>query len=256
MAYDATARTVDAAGQRTRIVEAGSGFPVVVLHGWGGRIESMAPVIDCLARSFRVVALDLPGFGEAPPPPSAWGTPEYAEFVAGHVRSAGIERAHWVGHSFGAKASLYLAATAPALVEKLVLVGSPGLRTAVSLRARLKRAASKGARAAAALGPPGRALKAAVYRRIASQDYNNAGELRPVLVRVVNEDLSELLPRVAAPTLLVWGGKDDAVPVAHARAMERAIPDAGLVLFEDAGHFAYLDEPDRFCRVVTHFFSS
>ncbi len=77
--------------------------------------------------------------------------------------------------------------------------------------------------------------------------------MRPIMVKVVNEDLANLLPRIKAPTLLVWGSGDDAVPVAHARKMESLIPDAGLVLFEGAGHFAYLDEPDRFCRIAHHF---
>jgi pimeloyl-ACP methyl ester carboxylesterase len=80
--------------------------------------------------------------------------------------------------------------------------------------------------------------------------------LRAILVKVVNEDLTELLPRVAAPTLLVWGGADDAVPLSHARRMAGLIPDAGLVTFDGAGHFAYLDDPARFCRVVRHFFGA
>jgi pimeloyl-ACP methyl ester carboxylesterase len=88
---------------------------------------------------------------------------------------------------------------------------------------------------------------------VASEDYKQAGPLLPTFVKVVNEDLSGLLGRVKAPTLLIWGTNDDAVPVAHARIMEESIPDAGLVLFEGAGHFAYLDEPDRFCTIVGHF---
>ena len=97
-------------------------------------------------------------------------------------------------------------------------------------------------------------MRDAVYERIASSDYKDAGELRPTLVKVVNEDLTPLLSRIGASTLLVWGTKDDAVPVAHARTMERLIPDAGLVLFEGAGHFAYLDEQGRFCAIVRNFF--
>jgi pimeloyl-ACP methyl ester carboxylesterase len=112
---------------------------------------------------------------------------------------------------------------------------------------------SRAARFVGRLGPSGRRLRDAVYGRIASADYREAGELRPILVKVVNEDLSEVLPKVGASTLLIWGTEDDAVPVAHARTMERLIPDAGLVLFEGGGHFAYLDEPDRFCHVVRHF---
>lgn len=252
MAYEEASKTVSVEGQTARLVDLGDGEPVVVLHGWGGRVESMAPVISCLTGSRRVLALDLPGFGESPAPETAWGTADYARFVRRVLGDAGVEKADFVGHSFGAKTSLYLAATSPA-VRRLVLAGSSGLRTPPSLKARAKRALSRGARFAGHLGGPGRALRSAVYRRIASEDYRNAGPLRPTFVKVVNEDLTDLLPRVGAPTLLVWGTEDDAVPVAHARTMEERIPDAGLVLFEGAGHFAYLDEPERFCRVVRHF---
>ncbi len=213
----------------------------------------MGPVIDCLAPSFRVIALDLPGFGESPTPDSAWGTPQYAQYVRDLLGRLEVKRAHFVGHSFGAKTSLYLAATHGDCVDKLVAVGSSGLRRAPTLKARGRRALSKGARAVGRLGVVGASLRDAVYARIASDDYKHAGELRPILVKVVNEDLSDLLPTIGAPTLLVWGTEDEAVPVVHARMMERLIPDAGLVLFEGAGHFAYLDQPDRFCRVVRHF---
>jgi pimeloyl-ACP methyl ester carboxylesterase len=121
------------------------------------------------------------------------------------------------------------------------------------VKARAKRVVSRTARFAGRLGPPGRALRQAVYDRIASSDYKDAGDLRPILVKVVNEDIAPLLPRITSPTLLIWGSKDDAVPLAHARRMETLIPDAGLVIFEGAGHFAYLDEADRFCTVVRHF---
>lgn len=248
------AQEVDIAGHSTRVLDNGEGEPVIVLHGWGGRIESMAPVLDCLGGAFRVIAVDLPGFGEAAAPDDAWGTPEYAGFVERLLDVLGVDRAHFLGHSFGGKTSLYFAATRPSRVDKLVLVDPTGLRTPPSMRARLKRGVSRAGRAAGALGPPGRAIRRAIYARVASSDYQNAGPMRPILVRVVNEDLAALLPDIAAPTLIVWGSADDAVPVSHAHAMERSIPDAGLVVFEGAGHFPYLEQPDRFCRIVRHFF--
>ncbi len=213
----------------------------------------MTPVIACLWGSFRVVAIDLPGFGESPVPQSSWGTIEYADFVRHLLDTLGVERAAFVGHSFGAKVSLVLAASTPDRVDKLILVGSSGIRSAPSMKTRVKRGASKAARAAGRFGGPGRALRDAAYRRLASTDYRDAGPMRPILVKVVNEDLAEMLPSVKAPTLLVWGSNDDAVPVAHARKMEALIPDAGLVVFEGAGHFAYLDQSDRFCKIARHF---
>lgn len=248
-------RTIETGGQQARIYDAGDGPPVVVLHGWGGRIESMTPVLNCLVNRFRVIAFDLPGFGESPVPTGVWGTPDYAAFVRDSLRDLGVTRAKFVGHSFGAKTSLYLAATHQDLVEKLVAQGASGLRTPPSLQARLKRAVSKGARLVGTAGPIGRTVRDAIYQRIQSEDYKNAGPIRPILVKVVNEDIAGLLPRIKAPTLLVWGTEDDAVPLSHARKMESLIRDSGLVLFEGAGHFAYLDERDRFCRVIDHFFS-
>jgi pimeloyl-ACP methyl ester carboxylesterase len=244
---------VEVTGQRVRTGDVGSGEVVVVLHGWGGRIESMHPVIACLEERFRVLALDLPGFGESPRPRGVWGTPDYAEFVRDVVVKLGVDRAHFIGHSFGAKVSFYVAATHPETVDKLVLAASSGLRLSPSLTTRAKKIAGRAAHYIGTLGSPGERLKLAIHDRIASTDYKEAGELRPILVRVVNEDLRGMLSRVRSPTLLVWGGEDDATPLAAAREMERLVPNAGLVIFEGAGHFCYLDEPERFCRVVRHF---
>lgn len=238
---------------RARALDVGEGPPVVVLHGWGGRIESMWPVVNCLRPSFRVLAIDLPGFGESPVPSGIWGTADYAEFVVDLVRSKGIDRAHFLGHSFGAKTSLYIAATQPELVDKLVVVGASGLTVAPSPKVRMKRAVSKTAKAVGKLGPPGKKLREAVYARIASQDYKDAGPMRPIMVKVVNEDIGHQLHRIRSSTLLVWGSEDDAVPVKLAETMESLIPDSGLVVFDGAGHFAYLDQPDRFCKIARHF---
>jgi pimeloyl-ACP methyl ester carboxylesterase len=246
--------SVSIAGQRSRLLDVGEGSPVVVLHGWGGRIESMAPVIRCLEPSFRVLALDLPGFGEAPLPDGVWGTPDHAEYVVDVLAHHDVRRAHFVGHSFGAKAAFYVAATHRDLVDKLVLIGSNGVRRRPTMGGRVKKAIARPARSLGALGPPGRRARDAVYRRIASEDYRNAGPLRPMLVKTVNEDFSHVLPLVASPTLLVWGTQDTVVPISMAHAMERLIPDSGLVLFDGAGHFPYLDQPERFCRVARHFF--
>jgi pimeloyl-ACP methyl ester carboxylesterase len=213
----------------------------------------MAPVVGCLQARFRVLALDLPGFGDAPVPGEVWGTADYARWVAGLLRSLSVDKAHFVGHSFGGKVSLTIAATDPTLVDKLILVDASGLRSAPTRAARIKRALSRMGRVAGRMGGPGRALQRSVYRRVASADYLSAGPLRPTFVKVVNEDVTELLSRIAAPTLIVWGRDDADVPVAHGETMERLIDDAGLVVLEGAGHFSYLDQPERFCRIVRHF---
>ena len=77
--------------------------------------------------------------------------------------------------------------------------------------------------------------------------------MRQTLVRVVNEDLQELMPNVKAPTLLIWGTADDATPLSDALIMEKLMPEAGLVKFEGAGHYSFLECAPQFGRVLASF---
>jgi pimeloyl-ACP methyl ester carboxylesterase len=96
-------------------------------------------------------------------------------------------------------------------------------------------------------------VRAAIIRRTASEEYLNAGPLRGTFVRVVNEDLRDHLPRISVPTLLIWGAQDQDTPLADGKLMESLIPDAGLVVFDHAGHYSYVDAANAFARVVRHF---
>ncbi len=159
-----------------------------------------------------------------------------------------------VGHSNGGRIAIRMAATEPERVGKLVLVDAAGIRPKRTLHWYRRVALAKvGKHAARRLGAPGRRLRDALVGRVASTDYAAAGELRPTLVRLVNAQLRPHLPAIKSPTLLIWGEKDADTPLWMGREMERLIPDAGLVVLEGAGHFSYLDQPDRFARIVSHF---
>jgi pimeloyl-ACP methyl ester carboxylesterase len=241
-------------GLTVRSQVGGHGPQVLLLHGWGGAIESFAPVLDDLQRSYTVAAFDLPGFGQSSLPPSTWGSADYARLTLKIMDRLQMDRPHLIGHSFGGQVSIQLAATSPERVGKLVLVGSAGIRTRPALATRLKRTAARlGKWLAAHGGWIGERLRAAIYRRVQSQDYADAGPLRPTLVRVIAEDLTRLLPLIQSPTLLVWGAHDRDVPLAAAQVMARQIPNTRLVVFENSGHFSYLDDFDRFRLLVGRF---
>jgi pimeloyl-ACP methyl ester carboxylesterase len=241
-------------GLTVRYQVAGQGPQVLLLHGWGGAIESFAPVLGDLQRSYTVAAFDLPGFGQSSLPPPTWGSADYAQLTLKVMDHLQLHRLYLIGHSFGGQVSMQLAATSPERVAKLVLVCSAGIRTRPRLTTRLKRAAAGLGRWLAAYGGGvGEKLRAEIYRRVQSQDYATAGPLRPILVKVINEDLTPLLPLITAPTLLVWGEQDRDVPLPAAQIMARLIPGAQLVVFENAGHFAYLDQFDRFRLLVGRF---
>jgi pimeloyl-ACP methyl ester carboxylesterase len=238
------------------VLDAGTGPPLLLLHGWGATKELMMPVALRLT-GYRIVTPDLPGFGATAMPPQAWGVDEYAAWVLDLLDRLGIDRAHIVGHSNGGRIAIALAVAHPERVHRLVLTDSAGIRPRHGLRYHGRVHAFKLMRAASRWHWLPAPTRDSARRRAAqrgSDDYRAAsGSLRASMVRLVNEDLRPRLARLTPSTLLIWGDRDQETPLRDARVMERLIPDAGLVVFEGCGHFAYAEQPDRFCRIVDVF---
>jgi len=241
------------------VVWRGSGPPVLLLHGWGASSALFAPVMDALEHAFTLIAPDFPGFGATPQPPVPWSVGDYTDWLVCLLDSLGIGRAHVVGHSFGGRVAIKLASLRPERVARLVLTDSAGIRPRRGVAYWLRVRAFKTLRwlsHAAAAPPLVRHWAGAQAEKQSAPDYRQAsGTLRGSFVRVVNEDLRALLPQIQAPTLLIWGECDADTPLADGQLMERLIPDAGLVVFEGAGHYAYLEQSARFCRIIEAFFS-
>lgn len=243
-------------GLDTYFTMEGQGDPVVLLHGWGTSSQSLAGLAAALADSFRVLAVDLPGFGWSQTPPVAWGTADYAGHVQRLTQEVGMAGAALIGHSFGGRIVITLAAKQPAQVSRLVLVASAGIRPRRRVGYYVRVATAKLARWFFSLpgwGATGRRMISKVQGRFGSRDYRAAGQMRPTLVKVVNEDLTPLLPAIQLPTLILWGDQDQEVPRSAMEIMAARIPRARLVVFEGAGHFPFLDMPDEFCRTVKEF---
>lgn len=240
----------------THVTVWGEGRPVLLLHGWGTSADSLGAVAKALEDRFRVYAIDLPGFGWTPSPPKVWGTWGYASFVEAFMDCAGIPVATLIGHSFGGRIALALAAQRPHRVRDLVLVASAGIRPKRGPGYPLKVTAAKLAKglfSSPIWGRLGERVVAAVYQRVGSRDYRNAGPLRATLVKVVGEDLRGILASVRVPTLIIWGDEDREVPRASMEVMARGIAGSRLEVLEGAGHFPFADRPDRFRQVVRDF---
>lgn len=245
---------LDTSGTRVWYGRSGAGHPVVLLHGWGAASATMALVHDDLARRYDVTAIDLPGHGRSGFPPTAWGTADYTACVLDVMNALGIGRPHIIGHSFGGRIALDLAARHPDRIHKLVLVSSAGLRPPRSVGYYLRTGAARVARAVARVGGArGRAVRDRVYSKVASPDYAQAGPMRATFVKVVNEDLTALLPSIQSPTQLIWGSHDTETPLAMARRMARLIPHASLAVISGAGHYPFLDEFGKFRLLVGRF---
>ena len=245
------------AGLQTGVCVVGDGRPVLTLHGWGGSIQSFWPVAERLApKGYQVHLLDLPGFGQTELPPQTWGVSDYARFVLAYLDDAQLDQTALMGHSFGGRIGLVLAADHPERCTRMVLAASAGIRTPPSLaqivRSSLSRTARKGLTALHMNSLRDR-LRDSYNRRYASQDFLAAGPLRETFIRVIEEDLTPYAGRVSTPTLLIWGDQDQETPLWQGRRFEQIMPDAGLVVFAGAGHFAYLERLSETVRIVDHF---
>lgn len=202
---------------------------VLALHGWGRTGDDFAGIVA----GTDALAVHLPGFGRTEPPPEVWGSPEYAAHLAAALAGTGPYVV--VGHSFGGRVAVRLAAAHPELVSALVLTGVPLVRATSAPRPRLALRVAKRLHAA-------HVLPAAVVDRLrrtgGSADYTAAqGVMRGVLVRVVGEDYTVDLARIAGrlPVHLVWGEADDAAPLAGARMAGQAL-GVDVEVVPGAGH--------------------
>ncbi|MFH0766430.1 MAG: alpha/beta hydrolase [Calditrichota bacterium] len=223
----------------------GQGQPeVLLLHGWGGNLDSLTALADPLSCQRRVWALSLPGFGDSPPPPTGWGTGEYVQLVRLWLEAKGLSQVDIIAHSFGGRIALSLASHHPDMVKRLVLIAAAGLRPQRSLKTRAKLMISKSLnRIGRVAGGSVKAWLDQRKERLGSADWRAASpRMRMVLSRVIGEDLTPDLGLVKASTLLIYGDKDTATPVSMGNRMAALIPESKLVVLKGAGHYCFLDQ--------------
>lgn len=235
-------------GIRFRYKIAGTGDQVILLHGWGGSTKSFESVFQRLIQFHEVFTLDLPGHGMSDLPPKPWGVSEYSEFLRNVMDKFNLRKPHFIAHSFGGRIAIYLAAHFPQRVNRLILVNSAGVKPPRSAKYYFKLSLARVAKYfGRRFGRAGRAVQNRLYLAIQSKDYSNAGPLRGTFIKIVNEDLAPLLPRIESPTLLIWGENDYDTPLSSGRLMQKLIPGAELSVLKNAGHFSYIDQFGKFC---------
>lgn len=235
---------------------------LVILHGWGCNKEMFAPIAEHLARRYTVVVPDMPGCGESPEPPRPFSVGDYAELYTEFIKSFGFDSVSLLGHSYGGRIiiKLFSMGELPFKIERVCLVDAAGIRPKKSLGQKLSLLCYKGGRRILSLPPMQKLFPDAVEKwraKRGSADYNSASEvMKKTLVLAVNEDLTNCLKNITAPTLLFWGDKDEATPLSDAKIMEKKIPDAGLVVLAGGSHFSFLENTPYFLRIADAFFEN
>ena len=256
----ATRRTV-INGIEIREAVIGSGEPVLMLHGWGASLDLLQPLAAPLQQQgYRLHLLDLPGFGESAEPPQPFSIFDYARFCRAYLDHHRLPAVHCFGHSLGGRIGLVLAADDRPRIQKMLLSNSAGIKTQPPLPARLRLRSYQSLRGGLeriGAQPLAARLRRLYSQRYASPDFQQASPImQQTLIRIVNQDLQEHARRVSVPTVLVWGADDQETPLWMGRKLEAAIPDAALIVYENASHYAYLDFPDRTARIMAALFES
>ena len=218
--------------------------PVVFGHGWGRSYRDFIPVAEALAPVAHSYLIDFPGFGDTPRPDETWGTGDYADHVLRFLQSEhGLTRFTWVGHSFGGRVGMRIAATHHEAIEHLVLVASAGVprtRTAWQKLKGRQRGMEFKLRKAMAKGD---AALLALEQQYGSVDYIHSREIgmRDIFVKTVNEDQTSALPAIKAPTTLIYGGQDVDTPVEVGETLAAGIPNSTLIVCPHYDHISILD---------------
>lgn len=234
-----------------------AGLPaIVIMHGWGCRISTVASIAKIFAGKMRVVSVDLPGHGQSEEPPAVWGVDDYTRAMEKLIDSLGLVRPALLGHSFGGRIAILMSSRRE--VGKVVLVDAAGIKPRRTLKYHVKVKSFKLAKKLLPLllgKKRGQAAIDAWRGKAGSADYRNSSPMmRAVMSKCVNEDLKHVMPGIKSSTLLVWGENDTATPISDAKTMEKLIPDAGLVSFPGCGHYSFLDNPVGFRAVICSFF--
>jgi pimeloyl-ACP methyl ester carboxylesterase len=267
-------RQIDVVGARVNYVEMGEGTPLLFVHGLSGCWQNWLENIPHFARTHRVVALDLPGFGASPMPPWEITIPAYGRFVRDFCERLGIDRCSIAGNSMGGFIASEVAITEPERVDDLTLVSAAGITWARARREPAVMAARVGRAAMPALLKlQTSSMRRQRLRRSAFQGvfFDPNGLRREMLWEnfvpamktpgyfdamrnLVGYDIRDRLEEIGVPTLIVWGRNDRVVPVPAALSYKKRIGDnAELVIFDECGHVPQIERPVRFNRVLERF---
>ena len=227
------------------------GPALIFLHGWGSEALSFRRVLE---NHPGAIALDLPGFGRSQTPHgAAWSLDDYVTFLGVFLDRIGSGPFTLVGHSFGGSIAIRYAARHTG-VERLVLIGSAGIRHKDTLRKTLWLVLAR--LFGWILRLPGvsvfrRRIRKRLYDRIGGEDYFEAGVLRETYSRIVGQDVQDDARQVKVPVTLIWGENDTSTPLEDAYRFHTLFRRSRLEVIPQAGHYVFLDAPQPFQEAFT-----
>ncbi len=233
----------------------GSGKKVILcLHGWADSSESFEMQAKLLPKQYTAILLDLPGFGGSSKPPASWGIPQYADFAGKFIKKIDMEPYGVIGHSNGGAIAIFAVGSKIIAAERLILIASSGLRSAISAKKIIYKILAKAAKVFIFILPKGaqKKIKQRLYGKIGS-DYMVAEDLKENFKKIVSYDVSSDAKKIKTPTLLIYGEDDLITPLIQARKIASYIEDSKLEIISKAGHFPHKDQPEKAREIIEDF---
>ncbi len=241
-------------GLLTNYQRLGQGKQIIILPGWADTTASWHNFALQLAEFYDVIVLDLPGFGKTEPPKEAWDLDDYARFVQAFIYKAGLSPYGLVGHSNGGAIAIRGLAEGLIHPEKLLLLASAGIRGEAKTRQGALTLITKTGKLLA------KPLPRSVQARLRKKLYQGVGsdmlvseQMQVTFKKIVADDVRQSAAKVAVPTLLLYGDRDNQTPVHYGEMLCRLIPRARLQTIAGAGHFLQLDQPQPVLQAVREF---
>lgn len=241
-------------GRALEYADEGEGPTLLFLHGWKDDLRTFDALAGGLA-GYRIVRLDMPGFGGSDAPPAAWDLSSYVGCVAAFIERLKLEPAAIVGHSMGGRVAIKGVSEGVFRPGKMVLIASAGIAKRRTWKSAFLAALAKAGKALTAVPPLSmwrHRLRRSLYHAIGS-DYFAAGELKGTFLKIVAEDLAEAAGRISIPALLVWGSEDASTPLADGRRLSTLIPNARLEVLRGAGHFVHRERAQEVAALIRDF---
>ncbi|MEX1137438.1 MAG: alpha/beta hydrolase [Balneolales bacterium] len=253
-------------GQHVHYKKLGSGKPLLMLHGWGSNSDVMLPLATKLSKTHTCYIPDLPGFGKSPAPDTAWSVDDYSDLTLSFIRDLDLEITDVLAHSFGGRIMLKLCARPGAEEQfgKIIITGGAGMKPRRKISFYFKKYMAKVLKAPFLLLPKRLRepsldwlRKTPLWKSLGSGDYQKLqGVMQGTFVKVVSEYLEPCLPKIRHEILLLWGQNDDAAPLYQGQRIEQGVKSATLITIDQAGHYAFLDQPERFRLIAEAYYSS
>lgn len=235
----------------------GRGPIMLFLHGWQNNLHSFDRLVELLSPTWRIIRLDLPGFGSSELPPPDWNLNNYIDLVNQFVKKINIQPQILVGHSFGGRIILKGIGDKTFSPKKIILIGAAGLAKNKNIRNEIIKPITKLGSLLLFLPPFlfwRNSIRKKIYQFLGS-DYLESGPMKQIFLNIISENLEQSAKKISCPALLIWGKDDNQTPISEGQEMSRLIKNSQLEIISQAGHFVHQEKTDQVFNLIQQFLS-